>query len=40
MALKEILQVTLAFEEEGPPLEKLLWQILEQTAAFWQEEHG
>lgn len=31
--------ITVTFAEEGPPLEELLRQILEQDAAFWQEEN-
>ena len=31
-------RITVAFEEGGPPLEELLRQILEQDAAFWQED--
>lgn len=32
-------RITVVFEEGEPPLEELLRQILEQNAAFWQEEN-
>lgn len=36
--MKGTTRITVAFEEGGPPLEELLRQILEQDAAFWQED--
>lgn len=31
-------EAELVFEENGPALEELIWQILCRSAALWQEE--
>lgn len=36
--MKQRLQAELIFEENGPTLEELVWQILCRSAVLWQEE--